>query len=209
MPITNVYVDGFNLYYGCLKGTPYKWLDLRRLVSLLLPGQTIQRIRYYTARIRPLPGNPDAPIRQQVYLRALATIPGLTISYGHFLSSEATMPLAKPVPGGPKFAVVIKTEEKGSDVNLAADLLLDAVKHDCDSALVISNDSDLLGPIKIARREFGLKVGVACAARRKPSVVLTKEADFLRKIRSGALQASQFPGVLTDAKGTFSKPTTW
>ena len=25
---TVVYVDGFNLYYGALKGTSWKWLDL-------------------------------------------------------------------------------------------------------------------------------------------------------------------------------------
>ena len=24
---TQVYVDGFNLYYGALKDTPFKWLD--------------------------------------------------------------------------------------------------------------------------------------------------------------------------------------
>ena len=28
---TRVYVDAFNLYYGALRGTPYKWLDLDAL----------------------------------------------------------------------------------------------------------------------------------------------------------------------------------
>jgi len=49
----NVYVDGFNLYYGALKGTPLKWLDIAALCRLLLPGDTINRIRYFTARIQP------------------------------------------------------------------------------------------------------------------------------------------------------------
>jgi hypothetical protein len=48
---TNVYVDGFNLYYGCLKGTPYRWLDLEALCSRLLPTNSIHRIRYFTARV--------------------------------------------------------------------------------------------------------------------------------------------------------------
>lgn len=39
--LTNVYVDGFNLYYGCLKGTPYKWLDLGALFQALLPSNKI------------------------------------------------------------------------------------------------------------------------------------------------------------------------
>ncbi|HVH69249.1 MAG TPA: hypothetical protein VM716_15380 [Gemmatimonadales bacterium] len=34
---TYVYVDGFNLYYGAVKGTPFKWLDIRQLCQLLLP----------------------------------------------------------------------------------------------------------------------------------------------------------------------------
>jgi hypothetical protein len=36
MKKTNVYVDGFNLYYGCLKGSPYKWLDIQKLSELLV-----------------------------------------------------------------------------------------------------------------------------------------------------------------------------
>lgn len=27
----NVYVDGFNVYYGCIKGTVFKWLDILTL----------------------------------------------------------------------------------------------------------------------------------------------------------------------------------
>ena len=34
---TNVYIDGFNLYYRALRRTPYRWLDVRRLAQLLLP----------------------------------------------------------------------------------------------------------------------------------------------------------------------------
>ena len=33
-----VYVDGFNPYYGSLKRTPYKWLDLGRLRTRMLPA---------------------------------------------------------------------------------------------------------------------------------------------------------------------------
>ena len=57
---SNVYIDGFNLYYGALKGTSYKWLDVARLASLLLPGSCrVHRIRYYTARVSGRPGNRD------------------------------------------------------------------------------------------------------------------------------------------------------
>src|ERR1035438_9723485 len=69
----NVYVDGVNLYYGALKKTPYKWLDLSCLCNLLLPHDTINRIRYFTARVSSYAHDPGAPNRQQIYLRALAT----------------------------------------------------------------------------------------------------------------------------------------
>jgi hypothetical protein len=73
---TIVYVDGFNLYYGALKGTPYKWLDLKALFTSVLPGHNILKIKYYTARVSARPGNPDAPTEQDAYLRAiLAHIP--------------------------------------------------------------------------------------------------------------------------------------
>ena len=70
-----VYVDGFNLYYGALKKTPYKWLDLGLLCTRMLPTDRVTAIKYYTARISARPGNPGAPNDQQMYLRALRTVP--------------------------------------------------------------------------------------------------------------------------------------
>lgn len=103
---------------------------------------------------------------------------------------------------------MIKTEEKGSDVNLASHLLLDAFRGDCEVAFVISNDSDLLEPVRIARREFGIRVGFGCPYER-PSQVLVRESDFIRPIRAGALRVSQFPPTLSDEHGTITKPASW
>jgi hypothetical protein len=57
-----VYVDGFNLYYGALKGTPYKWLDIRKLCELLLPNNHINQIKYFTAMVSARPHDPDQPV---------------------------------------------------------------------------------------------------------------------------------------------------
>lgn len=204
----NVYIDGFNLYYGAVKGTPYKWLDLAGLVAAYAPaGCTVGKISYYTALVGNV-GDANAPVRQQVYLRALRTLPNFSITLGHFLTKTVSMRLANPPAGAKKFASVIRTDEKGSDVNLASHLLLDAFKSRCNAALVVSNDSDLLEPIRIARREFGIRVGILCP-RKKVAVVLGREADFVKYIRSGALAANQFPATMTDATGTFTKPATW
>ena len=156
---TNVYIDGFNLYYGCLRKTPYKWLDLGALVSRLLPKDEINRIRYFTAHVSGRGGDHQQPQRQQIYLRALATIPNLSVHLGQFLTHPTRMPLANP-GSGPATVEVLKTEEKGSDVNLATYLLLDAFEKDCEAAAVISNDSDLALPIELAMKKLGLVVGV-------------------------------------------------
>ena len=97
---TRVYVDGFDLYYGALKGTPFRWLDPVRLSVLLLPREcAIDRLRYFTARVSGKV-DPRAPARQQVYLNALATLPEVEIHYGRFLAKTAWRPLANlPVAG--------------------------------------------------------------------------------------------------------------
>jgi len=202
---TIVYVDGFNLYYGSLRGTPCKWLNLQRLCELLLPQNEIIAIKYFTAKVSARPHDPDQPIRQQTYLRALQTLPNVEIIFGHFLAHEISMPLAS---NPAKSVKVIKTEEKGSDVNIAAHLVNDGHKQRFDAAVLITNDSDLLEPLKIVRYELNLPVGVL-NPQKKASWVLAKHASFIKRIRRGVLQASQFATTLRDAKGTFRKPSGW
>ena len=206
--ITNVYIDGFNFYYGALRKTPYRWVNPEKLCQLLLPSNTIQEIKYFTALVSARPSDPNQPVRQRLYLRALATLPKVSVHLGHFLSHEVTMPKVVP-PGRPQeYVKVIKTEEKGSDVNLATHLLHDAHLGRFDVAVVVSNDSDLLLPIKFVREELGKKVGVL-NPQKNPSRALLPHLDFIKQIRAGALAAAQFPNQLTDQKGTFHKPKTW
>ena len=120
MAITNVYVDGFNLYYGAVKNSPYRWLDLGALCQRMLPFDSIQSIKYFTAMVSARPGDPQKPMRQQMYLRALRTAPNLFIVFGHFLTHSCRMVLTNSNPA--QRVWVDKTEEKGSDVNLAAHL---------------------------------------------------------------------------------------
>ncbi len=205
---TNVYVDAFNLYYGCVRGTPYRWLDLSKLMALLLPGHQVVRIRYFTALVVARPGAPQQPQRQQVYLRALGTIPNLTIHYGHYLSSAVRMPLANPSPTGPRTVEVLKTEEKGSDVNLATYLLLDGMDGEYEVAVIVSNDSDLKFPLEVVQSRFHCKVGILNPHKNR-SRALAQFTDFYKPIRKGPLAASQFPAVLHDANGPIRKPAAW
>jgi uncharacterized LabA/DUF88 family protein len=152
---TIVYIDGFNLYYRSLKKTPYKWLDLFKMSSLLLPPEKhdIISIKYFTARIsvnklsKPTEG-PDAPTRQDIYLRAIRKhCPILTIIEGHFLTHPANRPLAC----GKGTVKVLLTEEKGTDVNLAVHFLNDAWNNKFDCGVLVSNDSDLAECLHMVR----------------------------------------------------------
>lgn len=211
---TNVYVDAFNLYYGCLKGTPHRWLDLGKLAGALLPTHAIQRVRYFTARVTPIAGKGDGqqPVRQQTYLRALSTLPTVTIHEGHYQAGKKRARLVSPPPGGPSTVLIHHMEEKGSDVNLATMLLVDAFRDDFEQALVISNDSDLALPIEMVNRELKKPVGVAFPCTlpgRKRSLKLQQVARFVRDIREPTLSACQFAVALRDAHGAITKPQRW
>ncbi len=212
---TNVYIDGFNLYYGSLKGTPYKWLDPLAMCHRLLPGHSIGRIRYFTARVSSLPTNLQAADKQVAYLRALETIPQLTIHLGRFSSHPAyalAFPLAYSASDGrPQTVRILKTEEKRSDVNLATLLLVDCVDDDLEEAVVISNDSDLMLPIEYATNRFNKTVGVISPHRRnKFSRELMQVASWsFKEINHSVLAASQLPDVVNHPRGSITKPSTW
>lgn len=216
---TNVYVDGFNLYYGAVSRTPYKWLNVATMCQILFPGININRIRYFTARVKGLPHDPKAPFRQGIYLRALRTIPNLETIRGRFVAWPRLMPqfpLAyldpqSPPQKPPQNVQVLRMEEKRSDVNLASHLLLDCFDNDFDEAIVVSNDSDLTLPIEIVVSRFKKTVTVVNPYRNKPpSGDLERVATrCVRGVNPKVLAASQFSTTLTDARGTFSKPSSW
>lgn len=203
---TNVYIDGFNLYYGALKDRPgCKWLDVATFAqSLLIPGLELHRVRYFTA---PVSGrtSPHEPLRQQIYFRALRTSPGLSIHEGQFRVKAKSLPLEN----NPRRIVrVLNTEEKGSDVNLASYLLLDAFKGDAEAALVISDDFDLREPLLMARREAGLTLGVA-SPRCRSWLATAVKANFYKPIKESDLLDAQFPASLEDSRGQITRPPTW
>lgn len=207
---TSIYIDGYNLYYGCLRKTPYKWLDLKSLLTKVLQeSNEIVKIKYFTAKVTSRPGNPTAPIHQQSYIRALeAYIPEIEVIYGYHLSNTVSMRLAVP-NNGQKYVDVIKTEEKGSDVNIALHLLNDAWKDEYDCAVLVSNDSDIAQALMMAKERKKL-IGLITPGKkddRPTSVQLKTHADFVRRINTGALASSQLPDIIPGTK--IHKPKDW
>lgn len=203
---TYIYIDGFNFYYRAVRGTPYKWLDFKALFEKLLKSShQIVSIKYFTAIVTGR-FDPKQPIRQKTYLRAIQKhIPELSIYYGHFLTHKMFAPLATPV-GNQRFAEIIKTEEKGSDVNLAVHLLNDAWRERFDCAVVVSNDSDLSESMRLVK-ERNKKIGLIMPGKGHPSKELMRHANFTKRIRKGLLASSQLPNPIPGT--TLYKPNSW
>lgn len=224
---THVYIDGFNLYYGLLKGTAFKWLDLERFCDQLLPRNAVMKIHYFTAKVDARPHDPDQPTRQLAYLQALGTLPRVEVHLGTFMSSVVSQvvvetdpitgrylraggkPVVKvDVAGQPVKTWTYKSEEKGSDVNLAAHLLQDAYRARCACAVIVSNDSDLLTPIRMAKQDCGLIIGLV-PPRPRGSVELKALADFKIEPRLHHLANAQFGNAVPVRNGQIHKPENW
>lgn len=209
---TAIYIDGFNLYYGCLQGSHYKWLDLRKFSQAVLqPHNQIVSIKYFTAKVEDH-GDPNTPVRQRTLLKAIEVhCPDVQIIYGHFLSHPCRMPLAKPPLIGAKTVQVMKTEEKGSDVNLAVHLVNDAWLDLYDCAVVISNDGDLGEALSLVKKHKPKKLlGVVFPLLnegRRASYQLKMHSDFQKGVLASALAASQLPNPIPNT--TITKPKEW
>jgi hypothetical protein len=215
---TIVYIDGFNLYYRALKGTAHKWLDIAAMSRAVLPTTCqIEAINYYTAHISGRV-DPGAPKRQHAYLRAIATLPKVAIHYGNFLVNQKWAGLVQPpefrpqiiLPPNPRpeVAFVWKTEEKGSDVNLGVHLVRDAFKGNFDLAAVLTNDTDLVEPIRIVTQELKLPVTLLTPSA-QPAISLTKVATSTRHVRP-YVGPCQLPDLVpVTGKRPIAKPTEW
>lgn len=206
---TSVYVDGFNLYFGALKGTPYKWLNIRSLCEKLLdPVNEITAIKYFTADVSPTPGDPDKSQHQQAFLRAIRHVcPECQVIKGQFRTHEVTKRLVAPIDGH-RTALVYDTTEKGSDVNLAVHLLNDAWQNRYDCAVIISGDSDLAESVRLVKQHHPKKViGVISPRKKSMSKELAHLASFMRQVSTAALAASQLPDEIPGTK--IRKPADW
>ncbi len=200
-----VYIDGFNLYFGMReKGwRRYYWLDVRKLgQNLLRPGQQLVAVRYFTSRVNSTPGNPQQNRRQNLYLEALGTLADTTIQFGHYLSKTTQCRQCG--------ATWMTSEEKMTDVNIAITLTADAFQNRFDTALLVSGDSDLTGPVLQVKQFFPVKRVVIAFPPARSSARLLQEAHAAFTISRKTLQDSQLPDQITKPDGfVLNRPPEW
>ena len=168
MKKTIVYIDGFNLYYR-LKDTPYKWLNPQKLSEFYLnpTRSNIIKIKYFTALVKRNSNDNSNIIKQNIYLRAIRTIPNLSIILGQFKKRHMTGLRCHYKDGeyieSSELVTISKWEEKESDVNIATHIIADSSQYDC--AILISNDTDLKTPLKYVKEIFKKRVGIISPRR--------------------------------------------
>lgn len=219
----------------------WRWLDIRGLAETLLaehssiwPNARVERLIYCTARISAA-HNASGSQDQDVYLKALSATTNVDhIEYGNYISKVIKRPLAtegpkrRPVLVTPHWPVKVQSqgtpvtdalfmasvatfEEKGSDVNVAAHLLVDVLTAAVDAAVVISNDSDLKLPVHQAWQR--VPVGLVNPGSGFTAGALSTNANsgvgahphWWRTLTAGDYTGHQLP----DPAGHYTRPPGW
>jgi uncharacterized LabA/DUF88 family protein len=198
-----VFVDGFNLYFGLHEKyqRKYLWLDLQAMATKLLrPGQALEQVSYFTARVR---GNAESEQRQSDYIDALcAHSPLVQVIDGRFQDKDR-----RCRDCGATWTVY---EEKETDVNIAVALLENAVRDTYDTALLVSADSDLCPAVRATKRQFPTKRIIAAFPPRRRSMELKRVTDGQVVIGADKIRTSQLPDqVATPGGVVIHRPKHW
>ena len=205
MTRVGLYIDGFNLYFGlCDSGLRRcLWLNPELLgENLLRSGQQLDFVKYFSARIKQSVSDPDKHKRQARFLRAVESLPKTTAHYGHYLEKQRHCRHCD--------ATWLHQEEKMTDVNISVHLLLDAFDNKFDTALLLSDDSDLASPVEAVRNRFPGKRVVMVAPPGRKSSRLAQAASAHFTLGRAVLHNSQFsdPHKLPDGS-ELRRPREW
>lgn len=233
---TRIYIDGYNLYYGCLKGTHLKWLDLLALfeksilpsVTSMIDGHAIASelrpaaIKFFTAPILEQAAKASDSIRcQEQYHAALSKHqPGRVQTIkGYYSLTKARAKVIDPLdskkwPRDCQSTDIWKLEEKQTDVNLAIHAVKDALLGDIEHAVIVTNDTDIAPALDMMRAHTKVVIGLVIPTtdhERVPNADLVKYAHWVRKhVTEAELKAAQLPRVVAgDSRRPAIKPDSW
>jgi len=213
---TTFLVDGFNLYHSIKqasrdnKNAQTRWLDLKSLCSsyLYIVGQqtgqraTLVDVHFFSALVDYLvtATNPDIVNRQKLYIRCLEDS-GVKVELGRFKRKYIKCPVCG--------AVNQHHEEKETDVAIGARLLELFINNKCDSAVIITGDTDIAAAVKIAKNIYPTKhVLFAFPYARKNSELAKLAPSFT--ITDQAYIKHQFTNPITLKNGKkINKPAKW
>ncbi|MDE7196405.1 MAG: NYN domain-containing protein [Helicobacter sp.] len=156
------YIDGFNLYHSIKALSKQdcsleylKWQNLPKLAQQFLSrNDEIIKIYFFTAYPY---WKPKALQNHRNYVAILQDL-GVNVIFGHFKTRKSYCSNCK--------TYTESHEEKQTDVNIAMQILKDSYEQTHDMVQIISGDTDLVPPIKLARNE-GKIINIVLPPRRK------------------------------------------
>ena len=202
-----VYIDGFNLYYGAVRNTRFKWLNLQKYFELVRPADDIQRIHYFTALV-----DGSHRVDQEEYLAALATLPKVNVVLGRYMHKPLVCRVTSCRFAGKR--EFMRPEEKQTDVNIALQMLDDAHQGLAERFILVSGDSDLVPAITMVKaRAPQIEIVVYVPANhpsRGAAVELRTAADKARNLPLIQLAHAQFPQTFQGpGNRRIRKPASW
>ena len=222
---TTIYIDGFNLYYGAVNFTPYKWLDVVKLFTRICkernPHSEVVAVKFFTAPIKAKIASHglDSVTSQASYHKALKTLyPDIFhLIEGSFLVERGKAPkYQKPIDKKDRVDIW-KLEEKKTDVNIALNMYIDAQKG-MEQIVLVSNDTDLVPSFEAIKREYPLvhtSTVIPRLQRKKEKArplnrTISEISTWTRAyITEEELKSSQLPQVIPMRKKAIFKPRYW
>jgi uncharacterized LabA/DUF88 family protein len=227
---TACFVDGYNLFYGLLAGTEYKWLNLPALLSHIIrvehPENTLQSVKFFTTGVMPNLASRGRLSKesQDTYLRALK-VSGVEVFFGrHQLEPRnALRYVDKNTPASRTDQIEIwKLEEKETDVNIAISMYRLAARQlgllpdeRIQQIVLVSADTDLTPALRALREDFPeIQIGVILPHRegmqRTVPGSLKQYAHWMRhRVTREELASHQFPDRVPTNKKPADKPAYW
>ena len=226
---TNIYIDGYNLYYSRLKGTAFKWLDLAflfcdQIVRQQDPSAQVSSVKFFTSPVKASyarHGQASEHAQTQYHRALLAKYPDLIeIIKGFHIFQPTALPVFEhgEAPSKSKVAKVWMIEEKQTDVNIALQAYRDVARGICDQVVICSNDSDLEPALRLIREDAPhAKIGLIMPLRpqaqgdgKVPNKRLTPLAHWVRHhILDDELMRAQLPQNVPTKKKPAIKPPHW
>lgn len=236
---TRIYIDGYNLYFGCLKGTPYKWLDPVSLSSQLIERSGVPEsklaelaVKFFTAEISEKAASDSSSLKdQRAYHLALHNHchSRLEVIRGSYAIDKAKFPRVEEdrngkekEPRDSERVKVWKMEEKQSDVNVALEAVYDGLMDpELEHIVFMTNDTDIVPALLKIKQHNALKirspikVGLITPinegeAHIRVNKSLSNLADWtIRYISENELKMAQLPCRVVGKRKTSLKPLSW
>ncbi|ADG71663.1 NYN domain-containing protein [Brachyspira murdochii] len=208
MDKVNFYIDGFNIYHAIdrLNNNKLKWINYYDLCkSLLKDNEIINKVYYFSAYAF---WKPYSQNNHYIFIQALKYF-NVEVVLGNFKKKSKNLIINDNNGNIIKYNYEYH-EEKESDVNIAIYLVRDACKRNCDKAILLSGDSDLVPAIKMAKEENAdLKVGVVVPPNVQASS-LKNISDFDIKLLKIDISSFLLPNSIKLETGhTITCPKDW